>query len=359
VAGYFVMRNFVPTAIVAKVTRGEVVDAVTGSVTVDADGGIRPLKSEAAGRVIKCTALVADARFKKGDIVLELDDTDLKREIENAKETYRLAQERAAYKREKDPARELAKQNLANMERIFKLGDISEETLNASKRALAQIETELELANKDEQKAKFDFETSTDRSERMLEKMKVLAPFDGQSQTLMTFEGAIINGGDTVAMTLSNARVVTVKISEDSIAKVRLGQDAEVTLLTYPGEKFAAKVVKILSTADESQRFNVFLEVKTDEERLKHGSTGEARITIDRRDNQPRIPRRALFNGNNVYVVKNGRVEMRKVEVGFLAMNLAEIRQGIEEGDLVIVEHLDQFVAGRRVRLPEPAPTGK
>jgi len=41
------------------------------------------------------------------------------------------------------------------------------------------------------------------------------------------------------------------------------------------------------------------------------------------------IPRRALF-GNNVYAVANGRVQLRKVEVGYVSMNIAEITKGLD-----------------------------
>src|SRR5688572_5657065 len=63
-AGLLVFRSFAPTVIVDTVRRELAVDTVTGSVTVNADGGIRPLRSEAAGKVVQCDLLAADATFK-------------------------------------------------------------------------------------------------------------------------------------------------------------------------------------------------------------------------------------------------------------------------------------------------------
>ncbi|MGH7946418.1 MAG: efflux RND transporter periplasmic adaptor subunit [Opitutaceae bacterium] len=355
VAGYVAWRNFSSTAIVQPVRRGKAVDAVTGSVNVNADGGIRPLKSEAAGRVIECDALTEDQPFKEGDVLVELDSSELRRAMKQAEDNFRAAKERAKFEREKDPKRMLAREQLENVQRLHRLNERSDKELEAAQRALEAIDTALELADMDAKKGELDFNAARELSESVLKKMQILAPFDGIVQVPLTFEGAIINANETVAMILSNERVVTAKVSEDSIAKVKPDQAAKVTLLAYPGEQFDATVLRISETADESQRFNVFLEVKTELSRLKHGSTGEARIIVGEREDQPLIARRAVFNDEYVYVVKNGMVEKRKVEIGFKALNSVEVRAGLEPGELVIVDDLDQFYPGQRVRLPKLA----
>jgi len=54
--------------------------------------------------------------------------------------------------------------------------------------------------------------------------------------------------------------------------------------------------------------------------------------------------------GTNVYVVQNGRIQLRKVEVGYVSLNVAEITSGLAPGDLVVVEELDKYRDGDRVR---------
>lgn len=356
--GVVAYRSFGATAVVEPVRRGKAVDAVTGSVNVNADGGIRPLKSEAAGRVIKCDALAEDKVFKKDDVLVELDASDITRATKTAENDYNALAEKAKYAREKDPKRALAKEQLDYIERLHQRNERSDKELEAARLALEAIDTALKIADMDAKKAETDFEAAKELGRIQLKKMQIRAPFDGMVQTPLTFEGAIIGAGDTVAMILSNARVVTAKVSEDSIAKVKLEQPAKVTLLAYPGEQFDAKVIRISETADESQRFNVFLEVKTDLVRLKHGATGEARITVGERENQPLIARRAVFNDDEVFVVKNGVVEKRKVEIGFKALNYVEVRAGLEPGELVIVENVEEFYSGQRVRV-NPSPGAK
>jgi multidrug efflux pump subunit AcrA (membrane-fusion protein) len=50
-------------------------------------------------------------------------------------------------------------------------------------------------------------------------------------------------------------------------------------------------------------------------------------------------------------VVSNGRVELRKVQVGYVALNVVEILSGLKAGEQVLVEKLDQFRDGDRVRV--------
>lgn len=87
--------------------------------------------------------------------------------------------------------------------------------------------------------------------------------------------------------------------------------------------------------------------------RLVPGSNGQVNITVEEREDRPLIPRRALFNGTNVFVVQEGRVQLREVSLGLVSLSTAEITKGVAPGELVIVENLDTFRNGQRVRIPE------
>jgi len=153
-----------------------------------------------------------------------------------------------------------------------------------------------------------------------------------------------------VATFYANERVVLAKISEEDIAKVKLGDPAKVQLLTFPGKNFPARVVKTLPFADaETRRYSVFLDVQAEPGQLLPNSTGEVTITVGTHVNVPLVPRRAIFNGSVVYVVKDGRVERRLIEVGYRGLIEAEVTRGLTAGETVIVEDLDQFRAGQRV----------
>ncbi len=356
IAGYFLFRNFQVTAVVKAVGRDTAVDAVTGSVTIFADGGMKELKTEAAGRV-KTAAIKPGSHFKKGDILVQLDTTELDRDIREAKRLYEETRKRVDLRRKADVSLKLAEEKLANAERIRKTGTVSDEDIRSLQRGVDAIKLELQIADLDTAKVEKDHEVALERYETQMKKMSVPALFDGTVEAANVVEGEIVNGGHHVATIFSSKRIVAAKISEEDFGRVKVGQPANVRLLTYGEQNYQATVSELLPTADESQRFTVYLDVKVDPEMLKPRSTGEAVITVATSPNALVVQRRALFNARqnsgSVFVVRNGVVELRNVEVGFVALNVVEVRKGVEQGELVIVENLEQHKPGQRVRVEE------
>ena len=204
----------------------------------------------------------------------------------------------------------------------------------------------------DREKAQADHEAKMEDLRILRKKMTIPAPpIDGVVQTPLTWEGALIGANQPVAIVYSNKRVVAAKISEEDFGKVKIGQSALLRLLTYGEKMFNAKVSKMLATADDAQRFEVWLDVEAEPEMLLPGSTGEVTITVDSHPDAIVIPRRALFGGDSVWVVKNGRVERRKVTIGYdSALNVVEILKGLDVGEYIIIDRLDEFHEGQRVR---------
>ncbi|PAW61979.1 MAG: hypothetical protein B9S34_15880 [Opitutia bacterium Tous-C1TDCM] len=349
-AGIALYLGLQVTVQVAAVRRDDPVDAVTGSVMIHADGGIKELKSKAAGEVVWSEAIDPGHKFKSGDPLVKLETKDLQRQIDEAQRKFDSDKARAKLILENNPERKVAQEALDNLKRLRDLGNTSEDQVKSAQRTLDAIETRLKVTEFDDKKSDADFKAAMEDLKLQLERMTVRAPFDGEVESALTWNGALITAGQPVARVFSNIRVVAAKISEENFGRVKLGQTAKLRLLAYGEEYFDATVSKLLPTADETQRFTVYLDVKIDPVRLKPGSTGETTITVDRRTNQLVIPRRALFNGNQIYVVADGRIEQRKLELGFVALNVVEVRAGLKDGELVIVENQDQFRPGKRVR---------
>jgi multidrug efflux pump subunit AcrA (membrane-fusion protein) len=149
---------------------------------------------------------------------------------------------------------------------------------------------------------------------------------------------------------ITTDRIVEAKISEENFANIRPGEKVSVRFLPYGAWVYNGTVTKVLPTADpETQRHLVDLVVTDIEpEKLIPGITGEVSIEVGRHPAKSIIPRRALLN-ENVYVVKNGRVELRQVKKGFVWLTGVEILEGLEPGEQVIVEDLDSFHDGDSV----------
>jgi HlyD family secretion protein len=78
--------------------------------------------------------------------------------------------------------------------------------------------------------------------------------------------------------------------------------------------------------------------------------SGEASIVLGVARDATVIPRRALM-GNHVFIVQDGHVERREVQVGFRGLNKLQILEGLQPGDKVVVENLDMVRSGGRVRI--------
>lgn len=338
-----------PQAVVEPVVRGLAINPVPGSVTAVAEYQME-LKSEVSGRIAR-TALELGRSVKKGDFLLALDSADLQLQIEQLESDFAAHKRRveigSSLKLEMDVARE----DLANKKGQMKFGVVSEAEITRQERQIKQIEQRIALEKVANDLTTETYENRLKVQRRQLAKMTFVAEFDGVISAIFARPGDLIGGNSTIATIISTSRNVEAKVSEENFAGIRVGQKASVRFLGYGSQTYKAEVVKILPTADpETQRYIVHLSVDLPVEKLVPGLTGEVSIVIGQREGQLLVPRRAL-RGGQIMIVNGGVVEVRKVETGFVALNQVEILKGLKEGDQVLVDDLDLFRDGDRVRI--------
>jgi RND family efflux transporter MFP subunit len=249
---------------------------------------------------------------------------------------------------------ETAESDFKNTERLFKLGQLSQSDYDKARRAVDTIKQQQQLEDVlNDSNLKTDENTLKARRHDK-EKMTIRAPFDGEISAVLAHPGDLIDPGSPIVSLITTSRIVEAKISEEDFANIRPGQKVTAIFLPYGEWNYNGTVSKILPTADpETQRHLVDLDI-TDikPELLIPGITGEVTIQVGVRHAKAIVPRRALLN-ENVYVVKNGRVELRPVKKGFVWLTGAEILDGLEPGEQVIVEDLDNFKDGDSVSVQE------
>jgi RND family efflux transporter MFP subunit len=340
-----------PTAKVEPVISDMAIDAKPGSVAVQEEYSM-DMKSEVAGRVLKDGyKLKVGTHVKEGELLVHLDTTDVQIEITQAQNNYNSAKQRAELPSALTYQIDSAKSDFTNTERLFKMGQVSESDYEKSRRAVQVLETGLALEKVLNEENLHTDESALETKKREMEKMSILAPFDGVISTVYAHPGDLISSGSPIVTLITTSRLVLGKISEEDFAKIKVGQKALVIFLPYGEFEYNGIVKEIRPTADpETQRHMVELEI-TDikPELLIPGITGEVTVVVDSRHAEAIIPRRALFN-QSVYVVKNGVVELRRVKTGFLWLRGAEITEGLKAGEQVIVEDLETFHDGESVR---------
>lgn len=338
-----------PVALVASASRGKAVRTVPGTVEAKAEFTIE-LKSEVGGRVISSELDIGKA-VAKNDTLLQIDTGDIDLEIERIKNESVAAKRRfeVGSTRRADVLNK--RDTLVNLERQVKVGTYPQAEFDKEKRLLQQLEQQMEL---DEVNLKLALETSENLLRTKLRekgKMTITAPSNGVVTLVTTRVGDLIGSNSPIATIISVGRTIEAKISEENFAAIKLGQKASVRFLTFGADQYNAVISKILPAADPTtQRYTVFLDLFLPEGRvLLPGLTGEVSIIISERPNAVIIPRRALI-GEYVYVVAGGKVEQRKVVKGYDSLNMVEIVSGLTAGEAVIVEQLDRFREGDRVR---------
>ncbi len=349
------VRQYVrPVAKVEAVISGDAVDAKPGSVTVKEKYAMQ-MKAAIAGRVItKDYNLDPGMKIKEGDILVQLDTGDIDIEIQAAKNTYESSKAKVAVGSVTKYALETANSDFINTERLFKMGQLSDSEYQKARRAVETIKQQQMMETVLNQENLDLDQTNLAAKERAKEKMTIRAPFDGEVSYVYAHPGDLVDPGSAIVSLITTAREVQAKISEEDFADIKVGQKVSATFLPYGDFVYNGVVDKILPTADpETLRHLIDLTI-TDipPAKLIPGITGEVSVEVGKRHANAIIPRRALLN-ENVYVVKDGKVELRQVKKGYVWLTGVEILDGLEPGENVIVEDLESFRAGDSVKTEE------
>ena len=112
--------------------------------------------------------------------------------------------------------------------------------------------------------------------------------------------------------------------------------------------------LKVSALGIEEQRVNVIIDFADDNgwDKLGHGYQVETRVVLWQSDSVLAIPLTALFRDGDdwaVFVEENGRATLRHVSVGQKNGVFAEIRDGVEAGENVIVHPGDRVADGVRI----------
>jgi len=349
---WFFITGLQPQARVAEVSRGVALDAVPGSLTVNPAFSVT-LTTEVGGRVLS-SSLELGKRVEKGDVLLEIDPTDLRLQYESFKANYEAFKQRMELQADDRIALQQAKDDLDNSERLFREGNLSQLEINRAREDFQLLlERQEERKISDENQLR-QMEIQLKEWQRTLEKTTVIAPVSGIITRIFAWPGELVGVRTSLATLYSDELLIEAKVNEENFAGIQIGHPARIRFLAFGDRIFQARVEKVLPNADpETQQYTVYLELEEGEEFLRSGLTGEVSIIKNRRDDTLLVPRRALF-GNFIFVVNNGQVEMRQVRSGFLGLNQAEIIEGVEEGDLVISDEIDRFRDGDKVSIENP-----
>ncbi len=157
-----------------------------------------------------------------------------------------------------------------------------------------------------------------------------------------------------VALVVNADKVkIGLDIPEKYLPKITLGQQAEISVDSWPDEKFTGSVTKISPVIDLSTRTApVEVTIQNKEYRLKSGMFAKVRLVIETRNNVPVILKEAVMGhdpDNYVFVVENKKAVLKKINLGIRQGPYFEVRQGLKESDLVVIMGQQMLADGAEV----------
>lgn len=191
-----------------------------------------------------------------------------------------------------------------------------------------------------------------EQAELDLQRTRIVAPFAGQVAGIEASQGPNskswpvvgqeVNAGSELMMLVDPDPIrVRVEVIESEISLVRAGRRAAVTFHAYPGETFNGTIEAIDPVVDATRKtLSVTVRLPNSDRRLKPGMFAQVSLDAQIFEDRLLVPLSAVLLRDNrhvVFVVRNGRAQWEYVTVGYQNEEWYEIlSDNIHEGDVIV-----------------------
>ncbi|WP_020561401.1 efflux RND transporter periplasmic adaptor subunit [Methylosarcina fibrata] len=310
-----------PLPVEVQVAQGGGIEELIGAEVVAKASQSIPIRTMLSiGRVTKIHVQLGQ-EVRVGQLLIEIDDTLLKAALAAA------ASQLESSKIELDQSRI----KLERMQELFRNKRVTEEEYRKAVEEKSTKEFNWANANYKYSQAKYD-----------LSGCRIESPVAGVVTTLDLYEGTIIKqASDLLTLNAIDPILLNAKVSEERAKSVFVGQEMEVSLHAFPGRKFKAKVAVIQPSVDEETHlFEVIARLENPDLEVKPGMNGVAYLKTNRQS--IKIPSIALISSQDgsasTFVVDDEKIaHLRKVKTGSISQGYVEIKEGLNEGDRVVV----------------------
>lgn len=329
--------------------------------------------TQVAGFVAKVPKLAGDW-VKQGDVVVQLDDSQLKltaataaAAFENAKINLSVGQDTSSQANPKlalqvqsaQAAYDSAKKNYDAQKALFDLGGISASALDTANSNLAAAQANLEGAktaldqnnNSGDQTiaqlkiAVQQAQNNYDQAQLNLRNASIRAPFDGQISAINVQPGMSASVSSPVFTLVSASKQISFNVPPSDAPFLRPGMPI---VFNFQGKDHAVRITQapaapisgVLPMVASAAGLN-----------LQYGTVGEInyRIPLARGAIVPLASLGALENQNFVYVIQNDKVTMRTVTIAAESGTTAAV-DGLSDGEVIVVSPPPGLLAGSQVQ---------
>jgi HlyD family secretion protein len=347
---------------VARVERGEVDETVTNTRAGTVTARNRAKLSPQFGGRVTALPFAKGASVPAGALLLQLDDSIQRAELQLAEEQVKTAAARAAEVR---LAAQLAQREWVRAEALAKDSIVSRQDLDARESRRDQALSAAEAASAALEQA----HAQRQLARASLALTRIHAPFAGVLADRSTEVGEWITPsppGVPIPPVLDLLDPATLYISapidELDAARVRVGQEARITVDSFPGDSFGGSVTRVAPYVLDLQEQNRTLEVEADfapgqcPAGLLPGTSADLEILLTRKEGVLRVPTSAVAEGKKVLRLSGGKLDEVTVETGLSNWRFTEVTGGLKEGDLVVTARDSTGIRpGAKARAKGPA----
>ena len=328
---------------IAPVGRGIVESTVTNSKagTVEARRRSR-IASEIGGRVIEISHREG-ARVVAGEPLVRLARKSQASQLELAVQGVAVA--RAGYKdaclrrdrarREFERTKRLAENSVASEDRVDELQFQADSASVACEGARAELERA---------------QAQKGAAETELEKTVIRAPFAGivaevnvEVGEWVTPSPPLLTSPPVIDLIDPTSIFVSAPMDEVDSGAIRAGLPVKLTIDSRPGETFEGQVLRVAPYVIDEEAQNRTLEIEVTiidadlAESLLPGTSADAEVILEARNNVLRVPTSALLQNQSVLILEGGELVQREIKIGLRNWQFAEVLSGLQLGEPIVI----------------------
>lgn len=313
--------------------------------SITATGTIEPVTSVTVGTQVSgiVSKLFVDYNsvVKKGQVIAELDKTNLMSQLNTAKTQLATAQSQFNYQTA----------NYKRYKTLFEKGLVAADDFDNAKLSYTQAKEQVASAKEEVQRAQTNLGYAT-----------ITSPIDGVVLSKSVEEGQTVAASFstpelfTIAQDLTNMQVVA-DVDEADIGDVKEGERVTFTVDAYPDDTFEGEVKQVrqeATTTNNVVTYEVVISAPNADLKLKPGLTANVTIYTAERKGVLSVPSKALrftpqketvgkmkivdaANAKNkVWTIEGNSIVAHKVNIGMTDGTNTQIVGGIAEGTKVI-----------------------
>ena len=318
---------------------------VVGNLIGEATVAVAP---RTAGRLQDISVRLGD-RVSRGQRVAKIEDFEIVEQVKQAEAAQEVS---AATIRQREADLQLALTSVERSRSLFQRQLLPKQTLDDNEARYQSAIAQLDLARAQNSQSK----ARLDELRINLANTIIVSPVNGFVSKRAVDPGAFVSQNAPIVDVVDISRVrLVVNVVERDLKELQAGDDAQVEVDAYPGEKFKGRIARVAPVLDPATRTApIEIEIANSDYRLKPGMYARVGITTDVKKETLVVPINAvadLGGRRGVFQHMNGVAVFRTVELGTENEDVVEVLAGLNDGDQVITTGARALRDGDRILL--------